>query len=92
MKKVFVLSVIALSTSLFCSLGHAAYGSHDSDTPPGLQNKGADNHPKGLDDQGKKPAGWNKGEKSGWDKHHQKNQQKHHHKKHKKHHEQHQKN
>lgn len=85
MKKVFALSVIALSASLFCSLGHAAYGSDDSKTPPGLQNKGVDDHPKGLENQGKTPAGWKKGEKSGWDKKHHK----HHHHHHKKHHKKH---
>lgn len=45
--------------------------------PPGLQNKGGAEFPRGLESHEKTPGGWEKGEKHGWSFFH------HHHKHHK---------
>ncbi len=67
--KNFLTLFFTFSALLFFSFGYAETNLVRN-SPPGLQSKGGEEFPRGLEKQEKVPTGWSKGEKRGLNKNH----------------------
>src|SRR5437870_4231730 len=68
MKKIFLITSLLFSLLSFSSVYAAIENTNmqAANNPPGLQGKGGEEFPRGLENKEKTPAGWSKGEKRGW--------------------------